>query len=363
MRPEVLRKVNQYIKRTRPYLNPLYPCQVFQEGDLLEIGFLSKRCKYDARGTCIMCDYGCAKGTYSDEEYLNEMMCILEKYSEGITILLLCSNGSILNPNQISNELFKKILLQAKETDIPQIEIECHYMDVTIEKLEMIKEFLPNKQVIIEMGLETINPLYQELFFGKQIDLNSYEDTLLRIRSYGFQTDLNVILGLPFLSPVDQLKDTLKTLDWVFAHQCSPIIFPVNIKPFTLLMHMYQSGYYKPISHWQMLYLLDSIDVGKLNQVVVAWYGNREEVYEGTKSRAIFPTACLKCEKAINTFYDQFMSCSNSYIRKKLLQNMMKTPICSCSERLKFLEQNTNDFEAQYESYTNRLLDEFTFLF
>ena len=363
MRPEVLRKVNQHIKMGRPYLNPLHPCQIFQEGDILEIGFLSKRCVYDAKGTCIMCDYGCAKGTYSDEEYINEMTQILTQYSEGITVLLLCANGSILNPNQFSDELIEKILLQAAQIEIPQIEIECHYKDVTVKKLEMIKKCLPNKQVTIEMGLETINPVYQELFFGKEIDMNEYEDILLLIRNYGFQIDLNIILGLPFLSPIDQLQDTRQTLDWVFAHQCSPIIFPVNIKPFTLLMHMYQSGNYKPISHWLMLSLLDSIEEEKLNQVVVAWYGNREEVYEAADSRTIFPTVCSNCAEAMKDFYDKFASYHNSNVRKKLLQDMLSTPICSCREQLKFVKGTANDFENQCEKYINQLLDEYAFLF
>lgn len=363
MRPDVLRKVNQYIKKNRPYLNPLYPCQVFKETNLLEIGFLSKRCKYDAMGTCIMCDYGCAKGSYSHEEYLNEMDRILAEHCEGITILLLCSNGSILNSNQISDELFRKILLRAARTGIPQIEIECHYKDVTEDKLKMIKETIPHKQVTIEMGLETVNPVYQKLFFGKEIDLSTYENVLECIHSYGFQADLNIILGLPFLTSSEQLKDTLQTLNWVFDHHCSPVIFPVNIKPFTLLMHMYQSGYYKPISHWLMILLLNLIEEDKLDQVVIAWYGNREEIYKDTDSRAIFPTACHNCAEAITDFYHKFISCKHSRMRKKYLRDMMDLSVCSCLEKLKFSEEISNDFEKQYESYTDLLLNEFSFLF
>lgn len=364
MQTEVLRKVNQYIKKARPYLNPLYPCQIFQEEELLEIGFLSKRCEHDAKGTCIMCDYGCAKGTYSDEEYLKEMDKILEKYSHGIMILLLCSNGSILNSKQISNSLLQKILIRAAQTDIMQIEIECHYKDVTISKLDLIKDILCDKQVTIEMGLETVNPLYQDIFFGKDIDLNEYEEKILLIQSYGFKIDLNVILGLPFMSPKEQLKDTRKTLEWVFEHQCSPVIFPVNIKPFTLLMHMYQAGYYKPISHWLLLYLLNSIEEEKLSQVVVAWYGNREEIYEGTEIRAIFPTVCPECEEKITNFYNKFISCNNSHTRKRLLWNTINnTSNCPCLESINFTEEMDVDFEKQYESYIMQLLKEFAFLF
>lgn len=363
MQAEILRKVNQYIKKTRPYLNPSHPCQVFKENELLEIGFLSKRCEHDAKGTCIMCDYGCAKGTYSDEIYLKEMEQILTKYSEDVVILLLCSNGSILNPNQISDGLFEKILLRAAQTDIPQIEIECHYKDVTIEKLDMIKKSLPNKKITIEMGLETVNPIYQKFFFGKGIDLDKYEDTILRIQSYGFKIDLNIILGLPFLSSKEQLKDACQTLDWVFNHQCSPVIFPVNIKPFTLLMHMYEYGYYKPISHWLMLSLLDTIKEENLNQVVVAWYGNREEFYEDSQIRAIFPTTCPDCKEAIKEFYNKFIICSNSHMRKKLIQSMMNTYKCSCKENLFSVEQTDYYFKKQFENYTAQLLNEFSFLF
>lgn len=363
MRPEVLRKVNQYIKRTRPYLNSLYPCQVFKENDLLEIGFLSKRCEHDAKGTCIMCDYGCAKGTYSDEEYLNTMNQILSKYSEDVTILLLCSNGSILNSNQISDALFQKILLQAAQTNIPQIEIECHYKDVTVKKLNIIKKILVNKQITIEMGLETINTVYQEIFFGKEIALDKYKDTIFLIQSYGFKIDLNIMLGLPFMSSKEQLNDTYQTLNWAFKHQCSPVIFPVNIKPFTLLMHMYQTGYYKPISHWLMLSLLDSIQEDRLDQVVIAWYGNREEIYEDIKSRAIFPTTCPNCAKSIKDFYNKFMSNNNSHARKKLLQDILKTSKCSCWEQFSFAEETAIDFETQLDRYTTQLLEEYKFLF
>lgn len=364
MQSEVLRKVNQYIKNARPYLNPLYPCEVFQEKELLEIGFLSKRCEHDVKGTCIMCDYGCAKGTYSDEKYLNEMDKILEKHSHGTMILLLCSNGSILNSKQISDSLFKKILLRAAQTNIMQIEIECHYKDVTINKLDLIKEILCNKQVTIEMGLETVNPVYQNVFFGKDIDFNEYEDKILLIQSYGFKIDLNIILGLPFMSSKEQLEDTYRTMEWVFEHQCSPVIFPVNIKPFTLLMHMYQSGYYKPISHWLLLYLLDSIEEAKLSQVVIAWYGNREEVYEETKSRAIFPTACPECGEKIKNFYDQFISYNDSHTRKKLLQDMINNVSkCPCLGHINLTEPIDIDFEKQFESYIALLLTEFAFLF
>ena len=132
-----VKNVNRFIRNKRPFLDENECCAVFQSGDLLEIGFLSKQCRNDLNGSCIMCDYGRAKSPAESQTYLAEMNKILKKYNSGIRYLLICSNGSILDEYQISSELLTEILKLSQACDIPEIIIETHYTDVTKERLEL----------------------------------------------------------------------------------------------------------------------------------------------------------------------------------------------------------------------------------
>lgn len=171
---EILIKANKEIKKSRPLLAKNIVCDAFRNGTFLEIAFMSKRCKNDASGSCIMCDYGAVNGVKSSETYLKEMDSILQK-ENGIQYLLLCSNGSIMDPSQISEATFCKILEHTNRTAIPNIMLETHYLDVTTEKLDLIRQLLNSKNVTIELGMETANQIYQDSLIMKHIDMKLFE--------------------------------------------------------------------------------------------------------------------------------------------------------------------------------------------
>ena len=130
----------------------------------LEIGFLSKQCKNDLSGSCLMCDYGYMRQMGVADEYITEMKTILARNTGGIDYLLLCTNGSFFDSYQISNDILIAILMEAQKCSIPNIIIETHYKDVSKEKLDIVNHII-HKPVTIEMGLETINQKFQNAFF------------------------------------------------------------------------------------------------------------------------------------------------------------------------------------------------------
>lgn len=188
MDSKILVAANLQAKRGRPFFAAGKICDVFRSGSLMELGFLSGRCRQDRSGACMMCDYGAAKKAYTTAEYLLEMDRILEEAGHEVDILLLCTNGSFLDETQISGELFQAVLERAAQTRAWLVEIEAHYRDVAPEKLRRLKELLPGKRVAVEMGLETANPLYQSHIIMKGIHLPDYEKTLSLIQSFGFMT-------------------------------------------------------------------------------------------------------------------------------------------------------------------------------
>jgi len=361
MKKTVLIRANKEIKKSRPNLPSEQICQVFHTMQLLEITFLSKQCRYDSAGTCMMCDYGCFGDTCRTEIYVDEMKNILSAYNGQFECLLLSTNGSFMDEYQIPSELYCSLLIEVGKFDIPEIDIETHYSSVTREKLQCLKDILGSKKIAIEMGLETSNPRYQDCVIMKNIDLLKFEKTILMIKEFNFNVELNVMLGMPFLSDKEQLDDALNTVQWVYDRQCKPIIFLMNIKPFTLLSHMYDNGYYSPISHWLAIILIDSIDVKKIDNLTVAWYGNREEPYQGSKKRAVFPTSCPKCYDLIMAFYIAFNSCPNANERKLLIHGLKNSIHCNCykSQLGKLKNIDTLAFEEKYEAYSNSLIKDF----
>lgn len=357
MKSDVLQKKNLEIRKRRPYLPSKEVCDIFYDNYLVEICFLSHRCRNDLRGSCIMCDYGAAQGTACTSEYIQKLTDTLMTLDEAIDTILLSTNGSFLDETQISFELLCKVLERVNESHIKIVEIETHYRDVTIEKLKLLKQLLPYKKIMIEMGLETVNPQYHSHVIMKNITLPDFERTVLLIQSMGMYVECNVMVGLPFLSEKEQYEDALQTIQWIFDHQCSPVLFPINIKPYTLLMDMYQSGYYSPVSQWMIPLILDMLPAKQLEQITVAWHGNREEIYSDSNLRTVFPTSCSNCNTLIQDFYDSFLHINSGADRKKVLTDLFSSAGCSCPHQLKESVQQISEetFETRYYTYTNQL--------
>lgn len=358
MKTNLLMEVNKKIRNTRPNFPENDVCAIFKTNDLLEIGFLSKQCVNDLKGSCIMCDYGCADRTETNDKYLEKMRQILNENNQKVKYLLLCSNGSILNDYQISENLLIEILCCAQECDIPKIIIETHYQDVTERKLHLINTFI-RKPVVIEMGLETINPRYHETVFMKGIDLNKYEETIKRIRRFGYEVEVNLMFGIPFLSEYEQCEDTLKTIHWAVNHNCKPVIFPVNIKPHTLLRYAYDNGLYKPISLWSLVHVLDRLECEELCSVLLAWYGNRDEPYPNDIP-TVFPAACDSCRHNLEVFFRSFMEAQEFFEKKKLISELIRTATCDCCMNAKeTIEFPQYTFEKRFEAFYCQVKNDF----
>lgn len=357
----VLIQANKIIRRTRPAYLTNQICTEYSSKDFLEIAFLSKRCWNDIKGSCIMCDYGFSKVSHSNNKYVDEMKKIMNSH-QNIKSLLLCTNGSFLNEMQISNDLLIEVLKVAGNSNVEEIQIETHYEDINLSKLETIKSVCNGKTVTIELGFETANQLYQDNIIMKQIDLNKIENTISKIQSYGFKVILNIMLGLPFLSTEEQLLDTFKSIKWAFNHNCRAVVFPINIKPYTLLWHMNKTGFYEPISHWLLIHLLSMFEADDLSNITIAWYGDRDEGDENCEEHTVFPLSCENCNHKLMKFYTLFNSTNDSKKRYKLLKSILDESFdCDCLTEFKknFHSKNDENFDLKYKEYVEKLKEDF----
>lgn len=352
-----LRQKNREIKHYRPYIENKDACEIYQTTSLLEISISRGRCSHDADGSCIMCNYGIANKTRSDESYLNEVKNILDTCDPKLKRLMLCTNGSFFDKNQITDHLLQGVLVLASRCFIPNISFETYYNDVTTDILSLINQLLPDKKITIAMGLETSNQEYQNKIILKKIDLKEYAERIKLIHEYGFHVELNIMLGLPFLSTRQQFTDTCKTLQWVYSHKCSPVLFPVNIKPYTLLMEMYKTSFYKPITHWLVLEVLNTLTEDELAKIELAYYGNRIDDYDLSKNQTLFPICCQTCKPILEHFYKEFTHSDAGNIRKNVLMDAFRSCTCNClSETITQInDNNAPGFDLFYNEYLTYL--------
>lgn len=334
-----LELMNKLYLSQRPYTPPDKVATVWAEnGRFVQICFQSRGCRYSGSGSCIMCDYG--RGGNLSEREVWEYCFTSPLFDDcGISELLLGSYGSILDEYEISRECFQVILRRLSDSPIPVIGFETRCETVTREKLREIQTYLPDKEIYIEMGLESLDDRVREKYLRKRMSISSLQKAMDVIRKAGFLSVLNIMLGSPFLTPREQVEDVVQSAKWAFEEGAESIVlFPVNVKPYTLLYTLMTLGMYVPVSLWRViatLYALSGeLTPDQLAHVGLSWYGERDDIYPAGSPRMISPYSCDKCRNMLLAFCKDFLAVNSGEKRKTMLQDLMTRDLdCQCRRR------------------------------
>lgn len=347
MNPFLFTKINKLLRSNRPAFSSDSNCTYYHENNYLEISFDNGQCTNDLYGLCTMCDYGIAPVKTNVLDFTNDLKKIYYSFSEEITSLMLCTNGSFLDDRQIPEDFQRKILEEANKLPCDTILLETHYNTVTETKLHLISNILVSKKVKIEMGLETTNPLYQNYILNKPINLLKFEDTILQILKYDFTPSVNILVGLPLLNIKEQINDAVQSIEWCIRRKTEIVLFPLNIKPYTLVFHLYQKKIIQPISQWLLIYVLTLIDERYLDRIDLAYWGNRKDSSDDEK--IIFPQCCPICENEIINFYNNYSRKKTWMERKNLLNEIIMSTKCQCFNNIKKQAENTQNDKNIYD--------------
>ena len=313
---------NRMIRKNRPIISKDKLYSTFENNGVFQMCFRSRGCSNYLAGSCIMCDYGLGTNITKEELEFAFDEAISES-KQDIKILLLNTYGSILDTNEISDECFCALLDKLKKSNIKRIIFETHYNTISGEKLKLIMEELKDKIICFELGFETSNEKIRENNLLKKIDNEKFEETIKLIHSFGMGVIVNLLVGIPFLTTKEQLEDVLNSIEWCISNDVDEIdLFPINVKPYTLLKELYDSKEYEVISHWLLIEVLNRIPLKDLSKIYLAWYGNRELEYSDGK-HSIFPESCKLCYDNLMEFYSQFLSNDDAEYRKKLIEKLI----------------------------------------
>jgi len=308
----------------------LHPCEVWGHGDFLHICFSSVGCRFREAGYCTMCDYGGGRNITA-EEAVSGLKKALSGAGCTVREILLGTCGSILDEREMLPPVLDAVLEAVHESGVPAVILETHYTTVTPEVLARVREALPDREVVIELGFESANPQVLEHSLCKYMDLDALANTVLLIRQFGMTAVLNVFLGAPFLTPEKQIQDAQSSIAWAAERGAGRVVvFPANVKPNTLLWRLYQEGSYRRISHWMLIELLRRLDDTLLEKVELSWYGDRQEA--GRDTQVLPPESCPECRPLLMAFYRAFMEDFDPQRRRGLLRRLCGQAACSCRE-------------------------------
>ena len=297
------------------------------ENKTYQLLFMSCGCE----NACTFCNYG-FDYNLTRELVMPELKKIqLEEYDIGV--LELEANGSFLSEREIPYDLFVEILRFVANKNIPAISMETHYKTITEKKLQDIRRILgEDQQINFELGFESSSEDVRAIY-NKDIDNSEFLEVADLCHKYEIGLEVNVLLGAPFLTYEEQIKDCLDTLKFIFEEMPEgtiAVLFPINIKENTMLKHWQDIGIYDQISSWEFVELLHRIPEEYLDKLTIAWWGERENAF--TKGIMQTPKTCKNCNKQLIKKKKKFYCNWNPIIRKQMIEKMWKSR-CSCCKK------------------------------
>lgn len=334
---ELLSRYNQYKRNGEKIITS--SDIIRSRGTLLHVCLNSSGCRFRKNGSCTMCDYG--EGTQLSEKEMGKVLQDISKASNGMNSILIGSLGSVLDPEEVPVKCLTMICEALSQLPIKTIIFETHYTFITNEICQWLQSMLPGKDIVIEVGLESVNEFVQKNCLNKEINLCALESKIKLVHKWKMSLTVNVFLGTPFLTVLEQVEDTNNTIQWAVNHNVdSIVIFPVNIRKHTLLYDLYIEEEFAQLSHWAVFEVLKSIPQWYLDRIYLAWYGDWVD-YDRKYNQQdnLPPYGCSICENEWMEFYQMFLLKSDNLERKKLLTKYEKVLSSKCGCK-KIFEEN-----------------------
>ncbi|MCT4688877.1 radical SAM protein [Vallitalea sp.] len=315
-------------------------------GVFCEIWFMTKGCKHDREGGCTMCNYG--KGhEVADDEIISLIKETLDKLPLPLKQLVISPSGSMFDDEEVSPYLREEIFRLVSEYNCEKFITESRADTLTREKLDKMKNIINHSNIAIELGLESANPWVLKYCINKNLALTDFKNAVDLIKEAGLQVTTNISLGSAFLPEEQAIKDTLSSIKWAFeAGVDTVVVFPIHIKPGTLINAMYKNNMYECISLWSLIDVLQKAHNQFDQRVEISWYKN---YYNDKKKIVLSPTTCSKCRKSIIDLLDEYKDTCSSEVIQKLVDIK-----CDCktqwqekisNNKVDTLEQTLNYYE------------------
>lgn len=271
-----------------------------------------------------MCNYG--KGhNVSSEEILWELEVQFRKLPVNLQELIVTPTGSMLDEQEVPQELFVEILKRLEHITANTFLIETRVDTISAERLKLMKQYIHADKIYIETGVEACDDWILRNCVNKNMDREDLEQAVRIIHSENLYACANIGIGIPFLSERMSIKVAIDSVMSAFKMGFdSVVLFPYHIKPGTLSAWLWRQGLYQCCSLWALIEVLGAFPPEMLERIHISWYRN---YYDDPQKIISSPDTCAACREEILELLDAYKNHPGEDTRKELLSKS-----CACRD-------------------------------
>lgn len=356
---EFLNLIGSSLRKDRPLVPTNYNYTIKNYNGFIHFWFRTEGCKYTKgkNGGCLMFDY-----SSSSKSDIQEM----KKYIlEGLNkignpyLLLINSSGSFLDDNEVPKEIRVSIYKHLQHNIDLEIILETLLETITQNKLKEIRNILKYQIIDIEFGIEAFDTNILKYCINKNLNLKNISQKIELLHKYKINSVANVLVGIPFLNEYQNIQTAVNSINSLLKKGVDTIVlFPVNIKPYTIVFWLFRNGFYKSISLWSYIEVLNKIETKYLNNIELSWYKDtsKNPIY---KNGVTAPITCLKCNNEVLSLLDEFSQSKENRIEILNKLNQIK---CDCKDKWKDNLNNKENLKDNilkiFPKMANQILNE-----
>ena len=253
-----------------------------------------------------MCDYW-ASARFDFSNMANYAKQALDKINFSPTQFIFGPSGSLFDEWEVPASVRRQFYEILKPINAKAYEFFTRVETVTEEKVNEIANYLEPSSVSIEMGLETSDPWKLRYCINKAIEPGQITEAVETIRRAGFRSCVYIMIGIPFLTASEAVADTVSTIKWAFEQgidYCA--IFPMHVKPWTVVSWLYEHELYDPVSLWSAVDVLSNFSPQELEHIGISWHRPRPTAHPSYNKLSIQPTTCPNCYEEVASALDAF---------------------------------------------------------
>jgi len=343
---ECLSKIISKLRLYRPKVDASLPYTAYPypSGKMVQIWINTPACKFSVMGKCSICDYW--NGVFS-EHGIDEVCSYLDSIKFEFDTILLNTCGSVLCEEELPFPSLLRIIKTIGNTSVRTVIIETHLAYVDIAKIIVIKQLLENADIIIEYGQESTSEDVLRYCLNKPSMITHYS-VIDKLHETGVKVIANVVLGSPFLTVRQRIQDASDSITDLFSRGVDGIVlFPVNIKPYTLVSYLYKRGFYKKVRIMEIVEVLKNFCADDLVRIDLAWFEPQRENLPAYSEAGLGPELCSECGELILKSLLDFSKLIDGKKRKLIIEQMRRIN-CHCRNTLyEHPNQDINEIYSQ----------------
>lgn len=357
-RNPLLDRAMRALRQERPFLPPALTHTVHVGDGVGALWLQSPPCRFSLLGRCTMCDYWAGTRLENPARIAREALRSIAEWPETF-VLNTC--GSVLDPREMNREDLVQVMREVNAIDsIKMLILESHISTIDPSFLALLSDAAPSKQIAVEYGQESVSTDVLLLCLNKPSMIRSPGTFWDLTNGLSVPIKVNILIGSPFLTVKERINDAAHALISVLkAGADSVILFPANIKDYTLLHWLHLRSLYQPVNLSEVVHVISKLPPELIAKLSVVWYEGRPQTNPLHTLPIQPPERChecgASCAEAIESFNDE----PNAQGRLEIIKQAQEDLCDSCTSMTDLLDVRGSFFDRlrrQYARLSTELL-------